>query len=108
MQEVLVGEYEYDPIKFWSLTFAEAFLMIKGRREKEHQAYIDSLNLSVHTAFKTAQFMRETKAIHIKDHLYSNKNLEPVKEQTPEQQLAIVKMLNAAMGGEVVEVNGAS
>ncbi len=31
-------------------------------------------------------------------------NAEPKKEQTDEQMLAVVKLLNAAFGGKVVEV----
>jgi hypothetical protein len=60
----------------------------------------DIISLAWHTAmFERQQKLEPLSNFLIKEH-------SEIKEQTPEQQYAMIKMLNAALGGSVVEING--
>lgn len=85
------------PTDFWDLTFAEIAVMYKGRaRTRKYNE-----NLLLATAWHIGRFAQwdikrypKLESILIKD---------TPKQQTGDQMLEIAKIINAAVGGEVVE-----
>lgn len=87
---------ELTPSEFWELTPAEFYAMAEGYSKRNLKRKNELTELAWSTAYLSrVKEMPELENILIKD-------LKPVKEQTDEDMLTVVKSLNAAFGGEVV------
>ena len=84
------------PCEFWVLTYAEFSEMVKGYNRIQR----DKMNDSICQAWHTAYLYRVNKMPSLESLLLKN---EPKKEQTSDEMLATVKMLNAAFGGKTEE-----
>jgi hypothetical protein len=88
------------PSEFWALTYAEFCAMTKGYVEEKRERGNDLMT----SAWFTAYFTRKNPMPPLKDFIQSDKaESKPNKPQTPEQMLAMARILNAAYGGDVVE-----
>lgn len=87
------------PDQFWELTPAEFYYMVDGhgRKQKRHR------NEILYGAWYTAMLMRQEKIPPLSELM---QDMEPKEPQTDDDMLAMVKVLNAAFGGEVVECKG--
>jgi len=87
------------PNEFWSLTWAEYYHMAKGyvRRATLRR------NELIYTAWHAEAFAR-SKVLPNLDSLIQFDYEDTPKVQTEEDMVAMVMLLNAAFGGEVVEV----
>lgn len=88
------------PDQFWQLTPAELFIISKGYFDTQKQKAGDLLFLAWHIE----AFARTKTLPPLKNLLQQVENAQQHHEQTDEEMLAMVKILNAAYGGEVVEV----
>jgi len=84
------------PSEFWELTFAEFSEMCEGYKWRREQ----QLNDLISHAWHTARLTMWTKEFPKLETLLIRRNSKP---QTAEDMLAVVKILNAAFGGVVVE-----
>lgn len=87
-----------DPDRFWRLTIAEFSEMVDGyiRRQKNKR------NELLYLAWHTAALIRQAELPALAD-LVQDEPKEP-HEQTPEEMIAVLRLINAAYGGNVVEV----
>jgi len=100
--EIAVGDMGLRPDEFWRLTHAEFFDMYDGwarnlrRRENE----------IVETAWRVENFRRAGNQFPDLKTLLLDINEKPQekREQTPEQMIAVFRMINAALGGTEVEM----
>lgn len=85
------------PAEFWKLTYAEFISMLEGFSKRRIQINNDLLYASWHiAAFSRQKNLPSLKSILIQD-------LSDRHQQTDEEMLAVVKVVNAAFGGKVVE-----
>jgi hypothetical protein len=85
------------PAEFWELTPAEFYEMAEGHNKRR----IMRTNELITLAWNTAAMLRIKEMPELKNILIS----DVVKEsQTDDEMLSIVKMLNTAFGGEVLEI----
>ena len=94
-----VGKLGLKPDEFWLLTPAEFFIMFDGWQENQKEKFSELISL----AWYTAAFSRQEKLPPLKGLLQQLENTQQHQKQTDEEMLAMVKVLNAAFGGEVVE-----
>lgn len=87
-----------NPDEFWKLTYAEFFAMAKARKRLERRRR----NELLYTAWHTALFERQTKLPALNTVLIDEQKEKP-KKQTVDEMIAVVKLLNAAYGGEEVK-----
>ena len=88
------------PNAFWSLTWAEFYHMAKGYVRRSTQRRNELIFTAWHIeAFARSKVLPKLESlIHYDD--------APKEEQTADEMVAMVMLLNAAYGGEVVEVTG--
>jgi hypothetical protein len=95
--EFSITYLELKPFEFWELTPAEFYEMAEGYNKR----HIKRSNELITLAWNTAALVRTKEMPELESILIS----DVIKEaQTDDEMLSIVKMLNAAFGGEVVEV----
>lgn len=89
------------PNEFWKLTLAEFLIMSEGYQRKQ----IDRAKEIIVLSWNIANFTN-AKELPKLDELLDriDNNSKPKQEQTDDDMLAMVKILNSAYGGEVVEV----
>lgn len=92
-----VGELNLKPDEFWGLTFSEFIQMAEGytRRQKRE------INNYIAGAWYSAILARQ-KQIPKLNSLLQEESAK--KQQTDDEMLTMAKLLNAAFGGEVIEV----
>ena len=84
------------PSKFWELTFAEFWGMMKGFKRAQRK---EENNL-IAAAWMTAKLCRATDIPELDSLLLDeNDDPQPAKEQTVDQMINIVRAINAAHGG---------
>lgn len=88
------------PLEFWELTPFEFRLMIKAYNARSEQEAQEKITLAYVNANWTAQWFGKQKPPSLEKILNGNKPKEPM---TAEQMLVMVKQLNAAFGGEVID-----
>jgi hypothetical protein len=93
-----VGELNLMPSEFWSLTFAEFMQMVEGytRRQKRE------INYHIAGAWYSAMLSRQKQIPKLNSLLQDDTTAR--KQQSDEEMMTMAKMLNAAFGGEVIEV----
>lgn len=92
-----VGEMRMKPSEFWALTYAEFVEMLNGYIRGNTRRNNDLLYLAWHVAlFNRQKTLPSLNSILIED-------MDSRHEQTDEEMLSMVKILNAALGGKVVE-----
>lgn len=82
------------PIKFWQLTPAELFSVVRGHNKREEQNQENGLVLTYLNAYWT-----RVKTMPKLDEVIGKK--QPQKQQDPNEMLAEIKRLNLALGGTV-------
>ena len=87
------------PDEFWKLTQAELLVMAEGYTKKKKQQAKEMIYLAWHVAA-----LNRAKELPSLDSLL--RDSEPEKPQTDEQMMAMCKLMNAALGGKVVETHG--
>jgi len=85
------------PDEFWKLTYAEFIAMLDGFTRRRTQTNNDLLYVSWHVA----AFNRQKTLPSLKSILVENPTEH--HQQTDEEMLAMIKIINAAFGGKVVE-----
>jgi len=80
--------------------------MVKGYTRKRKEEFINNYNENMRLAWYTARLTRCKDMPDLETLFIEEKDLEPKKEQTTEQMIAIVRLLNAAYGGIEVETHG--
>ncbi len=88
------------PEDFYSRTVYELTVMLKGQNKKK----IHDKNKLTYVAYYVALFNRQKKLPSLSDVLDDENRTEEKKEQTPEEILSIIKVLNAALGGDEVQI----
>jgi hypothetical protein len=94
--KIAVGEMGMRPEEFWKLTPYEFQTMIEGHTNKQKNKYNDLKGLAWYIAV-----LSRAKEIPELEKLLGEST--PKKEQTPEEMVAIARILNAAYGGEETE-----
>jgi len=86
------------PCEFWELTYAEFVLMINGyqRRNRDH------INKLLFLAWHIEAFARQKKLPALDSILTKENGTQQRKEQSPEEMIAVCKMINAVLGGEEI------
>jgi hypothetical protein len=101
--EIAVGEMGLTPDQFWDMTYAEFILCLKGCRKRE----IKKTNDLITNAWHTAYLFRVEKFPGLVDLLVKDPDdSQPKRVQTDEEMMMKCKMLNAALGGNVVYIEG--
>jgi hypothetical protein len=80
--------------------------MVEGYVRKQKNDYIIRHNQNAWLAWHTAALTRCKEMPELEKLFIDEKDLEPKKEQTTDQMIAMVRLINAAWGGEEVEVHG--
>jgi hypothetical protein len=94
-----VGELGLLPREFWALTYAEFAAMAAGYARAQRRR----TNELVYLAWHVAVLSRQPKLPELSS-LMQTEDDSRKKDQTPDEMLTMVRMLNAAMGGTEVEV----
>ena len=95
-----MGELGLLPDQFWRLTYAEFAAMSKGfRRKQVHRA-----NELLYLAWHTELFARQDRLPSLDSIMRDPDEVRTQAPQDDDAMLAMAKMLNAAFGGDVVEV----
>ena len=94
-----MGELGLQPSEFWALTYAEFVAMAEGYVRAQRRR----TNELVYLAWHVAALSRQPKLPELQS-LMQAEDDHRKKDQTPDEMLAMVRMLNAAMGGVEVEV----
>ena len=94
-----MGELRLLPREFWALTPAEFAAMAAGYARTQRRR----TNELVYLAWHVAAFSRQPKLPELSS-LMQTEDDSRKKDQTPDEMLTMVRMLNAAMGGVEVEV----
>lgn len=90
---------EYDPIRFWDLTYAEYEMMSIGYTKRQRR----QSNERMTQAYNIATLMRMRKMPDIQALLLEVDPQELPPEQTDEQMFVRIQMINVAWGGVVEE-----
>jgi hypothetical protein len=94
-----VGELGLLPREFWALTYSEFAAMAAGYARAQKRR----TNELVYLAWHVAALSRQTRLPELSSLLQAEDETRK-REQTPDEMLTMVRMLNAAMGGVEVEV----
>jgi hypothetical protein len=94
-----VGELGLLPREFWALTCTEFAAMAEGYARAQKRR----TNELVYLAWHVAALSRQPKLPELSS-LMQTEDDRRKKDQTPDEMLTMVRMLNAAMGGVEVEV----
>jgi len=86
------------PDDFWELAYSE-FMVILEEYNKET---IRERNKLVFTAWHVAMFERQKRLPALDSVLMKETETHEHKKQTPDEMMAVCKMLNAAFGGEEI------
>jgi hypothetical protein len=97
--EIAVGELGLNPQEFWDLTYAEFAQLVEGYSCRRQER----VNELIYLAWHIEAFHRQPGKLPDLNSLLHEPS-KPQKQQTEEEMLAMAKMLNAAFGGEVVEI----
>ena len=96
------------PDEFWALTPREWGLVVDGYLEREKRRGVREKNRDYRAALICATIVnfsplkdQKTRPCEINDFMPTE--VKPKKPQTESEMLAVVKVLNAAFGGKVVE-----
>jgi hypothetical protein len=101
--EIATGELGLLPSQFWDMTYAEFILCLEGCRKRE----IKKTNDSIANAWHTAYLLRVDQFPDLKDILLNEDNIKQEKHiQTDEEMMMKCRFLNAALGGDVVYIEG--
>lgn len=87
------------PSDFWELTYAEFYNICEAYKQKHTRHNNELISL----AWYTAVLSRQEKLPELKS-LLIDENTNESRQQTDEEMMAMCKILNAAYGGEVVEI----
>ena len=98
--ELGVGTLGIKPSEFWSLTLSELLIMAEGYNRKTKRRSNELISLAWHTE----AFARLKKLPSLKSLIKDEDGMAQHREQTDEEMMAMASMLNAAFGGEVVEI----
>jgi hypothetical protein len=88
------------PDEFWHLTYAEFCEIVTGYVKRSRKR----TNELIFAAWNVERFHRERGAIPLASVLIDEEPNTKPKEMTDDQMLAMARILNAAYGGDVVEV----
>ncbi len=94
-----MGELGLLPHEFWALTYAEFAAMAEGYARAQKRR----TNELVYLAWHVAALSRQPKLPELSS-LMQTEDETRKRDQTPDEMLTMVRMLNAAMGGVEVEV----
>ena len=93
------------PAEFWELTYSEFITMFHGYVRAQRRRANEMLYTAWHTAmFTRAKEMPELKSVLIEEDAATTASRGGLREQTPEEQLMTLRVLNAALGGAEVMV----
>lgn len=88
------------PEAFWQLTYVELLTMIEGRARNKRSR----LNELIFLAWHVEALARQKRLPALGSLLIEEKTTK--KRQTDEEMMNMARLLNAAFGGEVIEVYG--
>jgi hypothetical protein len=96
-----VGELGLKPDEFWALTLDEFCRMAAGyQRRHTHR-----LNELLYASWHAEAFARQERLPSLESVLLDAEcENQPKREQSAEEMLTVVKMLNAALGGDMKEI----
>nr|WP_276318556.1 phage tail assembly chaperone [Gudongella oleilytica] len=95
-----VGELQLKPEEFWQLTYAELLTLADGRIKSQKRKMNEMLFLAWHIEALARQKKLPALSSLLKDDKTTG------KQQSDEEMMNMAKLLNAAFGGEVIEVYG--
>ena len=95
-----MGELGLKPAEFWDMTYAEFVQMAEGYQRVQKNRYDELLYFAWHIE----AFARQKTLPSLESLMRKIDNKQQHRTQTDEEMLAMGKMLNAAFGGEVVEI----
>ena len=95
-----MGELNLKPWEFWDLTIAEFKSIAEGYMRKQR----NELNERIGLAWNIANLVNAAKLPKLEDLLVSD--IKETKKQSTQSMINMAKLLTAAFGGEVVEVEG--
>lgn len=87
------------PDDFWDLTYAEFYNICEAYKRKHTRHNNELISL----AWYTATLSRKEKIPSLES-ILQNEDTNERRQQTDEEMMAMCKILNAAYGGEVVEI----
>jgi len=90
--------FEYD-----EMTPYELSVYIEAQADKRKQEEEQAISIAYIQSRWTIQWLGKPKDHPEPLHKILNRPAEVKKEQTPEEMLAVLKTLNAALGGDVIE-----
>jgi hypothetical protein len=88
------------PDEFWRLTYAEFYSMFKGFNRRQ----VQKRNELLFHAWHAELFARQKKLPELASIIQDDEPQEQRVKQSDDEMMAICKILNAAFGGEVVEL----
>ncbi len=94
-----MGELGLLPSEFWALTYAEFVAIAEGFARTQRRRTNELVSLAWHVA----ALSRQPKLPDLSS-LMQPEDSNRKRDQTPDEMLTMVRMLNAAMGGVEVEV----
>jgi hypothetical protein len=95
-----VGELSLRPEEFWLLTYAELVSMAEGRIRNQKRR----MNEMIFLAWHIEALARQKRLPALGNLLKEEKSNG--RQQSDEEMMGMARLLNAAFGGEVIEVYG--